>query len=190
MSIYVRHYTAQQKKEYLIGQLREAENEFNRRGYTIRACLQCMKWKPIEDFMKGGKSSKYCNDCSNKSKPTVGMSVLRSRVLSSLKRAFKEYRNMEPPDITLSYMENLFIEQNGLCALTGRRLILEKGIDAISIDRIDSTKGYVKGNVRWTTRQANIAKSNYTDTEFLELCRDVLIKKCFEEGKEVKIVPF
>lgn len=88
---------------------------------------------------------------------------------------------IEEPDITMTYMMNLFVEQKGLCALTGRSLVLSAlnrrpARDGLSIDRIDSKRGYIIGNVRYVTFQVNIAKSRFTDEEFISMCRDIVRK--------------
>lgn len=43
-----------------------------------------------------------------------------------------------------------------------------------SLDRIDSSKGYIKGNVQWTTIDANIAKQDMKESDFIELCQKVV----------------
>lgn len=42
-----------------------------------------------------------------------------------------------------------------------------------SIDRIDSSKGYIKGNVQWVDKKVNIMKSNMTEKELLILVRAI-----------------
>ena len=39
-----------------------------------------------------------------------------------------------------------------------------------SLDRIDSKKGYIEGNVHWVFKSINRLKSDLTHTEFIELC--------------------
>lgn len=39
------------------------------------------------------------------------------------------------------------------------------GPAAASLDRIDSTKGYVKGNVQFVCRAINLAKSTFSDAD-------------------------
>jgi hypothetical protein len=51
---------------------------------------------------------------------------------------------------------------------------------APSLDRIDSNKGYIKGNVRWICSRANALKSNMTYKEAEALFSD--IKKLFDSG--------
>jgi hypothetical protein len=42
-----------------------------------------------------------------------------------------------------------------------------------SLDRIDSSKGYVEGNVQWVHKRINIMKNDLSDSEFIEWCRVV-----------------
>ena len=42
-----------------------------------------------------------------------------------------------------------------------------------SLDRIDSTKGYVENNVQWTLKKINIMKNVFSQKEFIYLCNKV-----------------
>jgi hypothetical protein len=48
-----------------------------------------------------------------------------------------------------------------------------------SIDRIDSSKGYIKGNIRVISRRANILKNNATVEEMRMVLADLI---CLEKG--------
>jgi hypothetical protein len=56
-----------------------------------------------------------------------------------------------------------------ICPIIGMKLVKGNGYlpNAMSLDRVDNTKGYVKGNVRVISRKANILKSNM-DIQTLE----------------------
>jgi hypothetical protein len=41
---------------------------------------------------------------------------------------------------------------------------------AASIDRIDSSKGYIEGNIVWVHKDVNIMKNVFTKEHFLMLC--------------------
>jgi hypothetical protein len=43
---------------------------------------------------------------------------------------------------------------------------------SLSLDRIDSSKGYVKGNLRFVSDRANRMKSDMTDQELIMLGKD------------------
>lgn len=42
-----------------------------------------------------------------------------------------------------------------------------------SLDRVDHAVGYLKGNVRFVTFMANVARSNFSDSELLGFCKAV-----------------
>lgn len=71
--------------------------------------------------------------------------------------------------ITKDHLETLFIGCQGYCPMTGIKLDTETGTIAvrnpkgISVDRIDSEKGYVPGNVRIVSTWYNNAKGAWDD---------------------------
>ena len=73
--------------------------------------------------------------------------------------------------ITPEYLEELFEKQHHCCAITGDFL---PDIRKASVDRIDSSKPYEKGNVQIVTKQANISKHVMTMEQLYEFCRKVL----------------
>lgn len=88
-------------------------------------------------------------------------------------------RNKEN-NLDLEYLKNLWDEQNGICPFTGKELKLYKGSfqwqeDSYnpwkaSLDRIDSSKGYIKGNVRYVCLIVNLAKHCWNDSVLIEMC--------------------
>jgi hypothetical protein len=83
--------------------------------------------------------------------------------------------------ISIDYAWNLFLKQNRKCALTDKPLelftVIHRKIQGTaSLDRIDSSKGYVEGNVQWLHKDVNMLKSNYDQTYFIELCKLVASK--------------
>lgn len=74
-------------------------------------------------------------------------------------------------DISIDYLWKLFIDQNKCCAITGDLL---STIKEASLDRIDSSLGYIEGNVQWTTKQANKCKHILTMNELYEFANKVI----------------
>ena len=47
------------------------------------------------------------------------------------------------------------------------------GQGTASLDRIDSSKGYVKGNVQWVHKDINKMKTDFEQSIFIKLCKSV-----------------
>lgn len=80
--------------------------------------------------------------------------------------------------ITIQEMWNLFLEQDRKCALTGWPLAFAKKStnrtpQNASLDRIDSKRGYVLGNVQWVDKEINLLKGDMPNERFLYLCRAI-----------------
>jgi hypothetical protein len=70
----------------------------------------------------------------------------------------------------------LFLKQGRRCALTGLPLVMspktmQAGASTASLDRIESTRGYVPGNVQWVHAVINDMKSNFSQDEFTHWCK-------------------
>lgn len=86
--------------------------------------------------------------------------------------------------ITARQAYNVFVKQGGRCAYTGEYLTHRKYGGRVngktkyipgtaSLDRKDSSKGYVKGNIQWVHKALNAFKGDLSEREFLELCDKV-----------------
>lgn len=82
--------------------------------------------------------------------------------------------------VTAEYLWEIWLLQEGKCAYTGKSLT--HGKDA-SLDRIDSSKGYIEGNVHWVDWQINRMKLNVPHEQFIQLCRDVVLHSIREKRK-------
>ena len=69
-------------------------------------------------------------------------------------------------------LRGLWDKQNGLCALTGRPLGSTAELDHI-IPRTRGGKDTLE-NAQWLCSEANQAKRKMLDSEFIELCREVI----------------
>ena len=86
-----------------------------------------------------------------------------------------ESRNLEF-DIKIEDIYNLLISQNRKCALSGLDLKFSKTRKnrtlqtTCSLDRIDSSRGYVNGNIQWVHKRINIMKNKLLDKDFIYFC--------------------
>ncbi len=70
-------------------------------------------------------------------------------------------------------LASLWRKQKGRCALTGRRLNRDNAhLDHITARARGGTDDV--NNLRWVCREANLAKRELSDVEFLHLCEDVM----------------
>lgn len=83
--------------------------------------------------------------------------------------------------VTIEEAWALFLEQDRACALTGRPLTFaataRTSVDTqtASFDRIDSSKGYIVGNVQWIHKDLQDMKMAKPQDEFVRLCKLVAV---------------
>lgn len=86
-------------------------------------------------------------------------------------------------NLTIEYLQSLWEKQNGKCALSGLNISLinkkEYHNQTASLDRIDSSLGYIEGNVQWVNKKMNFMKHSMSKQEFVELCK--IVAKFWED---------
>lgn len=88
-------------------------------------------------------------------------------MLSEMKSRSKKRKHDIDPDVTVEYLEQLWKDSNNICALSGVEMTFKrKTKNLVSPDRIDSSLGYIKGNIQFVTQQANRCKLDMTQEEF------------------------
>jgi len=83
-----------------------------------------------------------------------------------------------PFDIDINFIRELWDEQDGKCFYSGVPMLLSehgngRNLLNISIDRMDSKRGYTKDNVVLTTVFCNVAKTDSSIKEFIDMCETV-----------------
>ncbi len=92
-------------------------------------------------------------------------------------------------EVSREYLWNLYLSQKKKCALSGiflkfaRNAANVKNGETASLDRVDSSKGYVEGNVQWVHKDINSMKWDFTQDEFIEYCRKISQNRI--EGKGI-----
>lgn len=83
-------------------------------------------------------------------------------------------------NITPEYLQEIWDNQKGLCYFSNRQLYISKsteeyknGMTTASVDRIDNSKGYVIGNIRFVHKIVNLSKRILSDEIYLSICRKV-----------------
>lgn len=112
--------------------------------------------------------------CIKFSKLYQGCGKLSGSYWNRVKRG-AESRGL-PLQITIADAWQLYLAQNGRCALSGLPIGLttdytnKRAAHTASLDRIDNAIGYVPGNVQWVHRDLNMMRRALDINEFINLC--------------------
>ncbi len=156
------HYLKQQKSTITIAKELEVKSTT-----TIKQLL--IKYKiPIRTSNRSGRPHKNIKKFGEIHQSYLY--ILRSRA----KRLGHDF------NISGNYIWKLYLKQNRKCALSGLDIGFpttwgdkSKTNITASLDRIDSSGGYTKGNVQWVHKKINTMKMHMTDIEFVNLCKKV-----------------
>lgn len=134
-------------------------------------CIKCgtVGGPSLTNSITRPREPRCCMDMSKEKGPRWNgyMEISGTYLGSSRKGAVR--RGLEF-SVSPEYLWEVWEKQNGKCRYSGRKLA--HGVDA-SIDRIDSSKGYVTGNIQWVHKDINKIKSDFQESEFLSICKDV-----------------
>lgn len=145
------------------------------KSYALCRC-DCGKELKLRIDSLVDKNTTSCG-CKKINSQYKGYKDLSGAYWNKVKNGAKD-RNIEF-NITIEYAWKLFEKQNKKCALTGRDISLyrQTSIDwsthTASIDRIDSKKGYIEGNIQWVHKDVNRMKWSLTLEEFIKICHEV-----------------
>lgn len=153
-------------------------DHYDNEHYWKVICLGCnnMFSRRAGQLVQGRSSG--CQSCNSKEREQYsfweGIDGISKQYITKLKHRQKEV------DLTLQDIVDIWKQQNGKCAYSGLSLSLVQkdrkwAQSTASLDRIDSSKGYIKGNVQWVHKKVNTMKSDMTEEQFLLLC--VIIAK-------------
>ena len=159
-------------------------------------------WEVISSPIYIGKQLRYKVQCScgntrympasqitNKNKYQTCKRCSSGKILSNFRESFinnirknASLRNKTfSTDVTPEYLYSLLESQNFKCAISGDNLLPEDcSLDHIrkklplSLDRIDSTKGYIRGNLQWVTKRINWMKGDLSMSDFIALCNKII----------------
>lgn len=155
-------------------------------------CEEC-KTKFLKDSSEVKRNLKlgrkcYCTiSCSKKNKENIKhLSQVRSRDISKLNPSNRldEYSIFRPHlrrakrrrhfcDLTLEQMKEVWDKQQGICTYSKVKLQIadhkkeNNSTYTISLDRIDSNKGYTKGNIQFISMAMNYLKNKMSHKEML-----------------------
>jgi hypothetical protein len=194
------HEGSKKRWENYRNQFRPFLDVLKKEGKAI--CKYCNEEKTIDKFQKYisnyTKEELYdikCYDCKYKEK-SENKENKRYTVEEFLLCIFKDKKNANDTrnnkrkddkfkefNLTHEYLIELWNKQNGKCAYSGRNMIynyskkdynyLNYNPEKVSIDRIDSSKGYIQGNIVLCCIMSNIMKMDLPYEEFKKWINDI-----------------
>lgn len=163
----------------------------------MKHCVKCEKEKTISEFYYNKRFKKlnsWCKECGKK-RAAEGRAKLRQSVTPSDILKVRLYdllcgcrtrgKNNKRWGSTITYKEvkSLYEAQNGKCFYTGETMNISRensyDLFGISLDRIDSSKGYVTGNVVLCCWGMNALKGQKSATEMM-----VALRRFYESSKK------
>lgn len=162
--------------------IEKPNNKFNKRvtGYICQ-CI-CKKEKILTINCLNGSNN--CG-CIRNNKRFKGFKGLTGTFIGDILKKKRRNGEVFESNVTPKYLYELLEKQNFRCALSGVPISLYSREDVridggkgnlsctASLDRIDSTKGYIEGNVQWVHKFINIMKWDLGQEEFVYFCRKV-----------------
>jgi hypothetical protein len=148
------------------GKSKEVKSKSLRSG-TTRSC-GCLVGKIIRD--RWSRRSKY----------DIETNIFKRymRIIEDNHQKGSKRRAELPMSITIDDLRRQWEKQRGICPYTGWRLILKRVNTKqtpmqASLDRIDSSCGYVPNNIQFISLMANYAKNAFNDDLMIYFCKAV-----------------
>lgn len=139
--------------------------EKGRKSYCSRNCTGKFNHGHLEKYRNLNDISQYSNNRANE----------YSQFKYYLKGPKARYKECL---ITVEDLKNQWEKQNGICPYTGIKLILTTHTKVIkdpiyraSLDRIDSSKGYIIDNIQFISLPINYMKNTMSHEQTLDLCK-------------------
>lgn len=142
-------------------------------AYNRNASMTDDYWK--EQYEKQKKSFDIKSQCGNRQDEYSPFKTF----LNSGRASIKKHKSTM--NIDLQYLKEQWEKQNGICPYTGIKMILPKNsaqysihsLKKASLDRIDCSLGYIKGNVEFVCMGINLAKVNHSKKETEEFIKEI-----------------
>lgn len=155
-------------------------DETHNRAWWCKCDCGLEKWVRAQ-YLKNGTSTQ-CTICATK-RPGYGVHGIPPPLWKRINT------NAAKRNITISITKeeafDLFLSQNRKCALTGWDITMAKnakehnaGNYTASLDRIDSSIGYIPGNIQWVHKDVNLMKNTFSTEYLCKLCRAIIKNVC------------
>lgn len=161
----------------VISKIEKNKQKNTHQGFEWKCVCDCGNFRTVSTNRLTDGAIKSCGcthiqKTGSESHKWCGYGEISGSYFCSLRNGAED-RNIEF-NVTIEELWELFIKQNRKCALSGLEInfSLSKEIEkTASLDRIDSSKEYVIGNIQWVHKHINMMKMDYDEKYFIELCK-------------------
>lgn len=182
-----------QKFEHKFNKTHKYRLDFTEERYfKTLTCWDCKREKPMRYFpyriqykYNKEKRCKSCNNINhlkrrqNITKEQFIINILNTTKRSSTKRHILGREEASIHTITYQDIIDMIDSQQCKCKLSGIKMEFSfNNLNKLSIDRIDSEKGYTKDNIQLVTWAVNQAKNNLTNEQFINLVKHIYNTSC------------
>lgn len=136
-----------------------------------RPCEQCSK--PFSPPARR-PTTRYCGVCRGKRERASKSGCIEDKARIMIAKTKNRAKNNNLPfEIDALWIVMQWYKQHGRCSLSGRPMTLAFGPCGVSLERINSDKGYTRRNTVLVALQVNSMKSDMKLQDFLDWCRTV-----------------
>lgn len=138
-----------------------------------KMCRSCSMRKAFWKSANEGKKVGFCN------LEHQGVGDITKTTYGHFKQMASR-RNIEwSKDLTIEFLWKLYLNQNKKCSLSGLDIEFTEERKSsnvnfekmtCSLDRIDSSKGYLSDNVQWVHKDVNRMKWAFEQNHFIDMC--------------------
>jgi hypothetical protein len=152
---------------------KEAER-CEKRGFAIACSRTCGAILRNKKHSKGNLANLSANNRQDEYSPF--------RYYINKARSTERVENYGETNLTVEYLKQLWEQQKGICPYTGYLMELPKNTQEhhikgsplkASLDRINSSVGYLKGNVEFVCLSVNLSKSHFSREEMMNFFKNI-----------------
>lgn len=129
------------------------------------------------------KSTKKCIKCCFISDEDMKKNYFRRISVGAKKRNI-------PFKISIKETFELFEKQNHLCSILRIPLFFERNNITASLDRIDSSRGYMEDNIQWVHKVINVMKNKLSNMELINISKYIyeINKDMVDQDFDINII--
>lgn len=155
--------------------------KIHEKKHYLCKCIKCNETVSYvrKEYLLKDDSYKCCKKCWTKDRDVNWENENERKYFCHIRGSAKS-RNISF-NLTPKYMFELLQKQEYKCMLTKEDISFDSD-EKPSLDRINSSLGYIKGNVQWVRKRINFMKNELTNEEFINLCE--LVTKVNKKQKD------